>query len=288
MISAGSTRARTTGGTVPHRATSSPTTAQTPGDAGRVEAGEGGPVPGPEVVAEPRRPGVGHGRVVGEDGHGVGHAERDRRADRRGRGAAAAHALAGGRTNAYRSEYGEQPAWTPTRRGRSVAYAMSPPFSTTPKRAPARDHGLDAGGRDRAGHGGHGPDAGLRPRPGPCAATTGPAWPGSYGSSAARKKGSRAATRSTSPRAARIAAFAAREVGLLLREEGGVGLAEVEALAEHQSWRERAPCGQASWHLPQRTHRPSSTTSCQSGSNAKTSCGQIEMQAPQSTHSSRS
>ncbi len=193
----------------------------------------------------------------------------------------------GGRTNVYRSEYGEQPAWTPTRRGRSVAYAMSPPFSTTPKRGARADHGLDPGGRDRAGHGGHGPDPGV---------VRGPDHAADDRAGRARvvrlERGEEEGVAGRHPLdlapGRQDRGLRGGEVGLLLREEGGVGLAEVEPLAEHQSWSDRAPCGQASWHLPQRTHRPSSTTSRQSGSNAKTSCGQIEMQAPQSTHSSRS
>ena len=149
------------------------------------------------------------------------------------------------------------------------------------------DHGLDAGGRDRAGHGGHGPDAGVGCGP-DHAADDRAGRPGVVRLEGREKEGVAGRSPLDLAPCAEDGRLRGREVGLLIREEGGVGLAEVEALAEHQSWSERAPCGQASWHLPQRTHLPSSTTSCQSASNAKTSCGQIEMQAPQSTHSSRS
>ena len=149
------------------------------------------------------------------------------------------------------------------------------------------DHGLDAGGRDRAGHGGHGPDAGVGSGPHhPPDHRTG--RPGVVRLEGGEEEGFAGPHPFDLAPRREDRGLRGPEMGLLLREEGGVGLAEVEPLAEHQSWSERAPCGQASWHLPQRTHLPSSTTSCQSGSNAKTSCGQIEMQAPQSTHSSRS
>ncbi len=169
----------------------------------------------------------------------------------------------GGRTNAYRSEYGEQPAWTPTRSGRSAAYAMSPPFSTTPKRAPASTMASTPAAAMAPA------TAAMGPTPASSAArtmrrTTGPASPGVVRLERGEEEGVAGGHALDLGPGAKDGGLRGGEVGRLLREEGRVGLAEVEPLAEHQSWSESAPCGQASWHLPQRTQRPSSTTSCQS------------------------
>ncbi len=287
MISAGSTRARTTGGTVPHRATPSPRTAQTPATRAGSRRAKAERSPGrrslQSLVAQASA-------TAGSGAKTVTASATPNETD----GPTVADEVQQPRTPSP----GGEDERVPVRVRRAAGVDADPegpvgrvrdvPAVLDHAEARARsDHGLDAGRGDGAGHGGHGPDAGL---------VRGPDHAENDRAGLARvvrlERGEEEGV--AGGHALDLApgredrGLRGGEVGLLLREEGGVGLAEVEPLAEHQSWSESAPCGQASWHLPQRTQRPSSTTSCQSGSNAKTSCGQIEMQAPQSTHSSRS